>query len=172
MGPGSVSSLLKTALDVFYVALWALIGTLALSAVLFLFVQFDRTATYRDCEFAATIHIRGAVASLILIALSAYFGIILFIVDRLRRLFLTLVAGDPFHPGNVNRIRAIGVGLALLEAANIARHVGVPLLLTGDLRWDRGWPDLTAWFAVLVVFVVAEVFREGGRLRREAELTI
>jgi len=30
----------------------------------------------------------------------------------------------------------------------------------------------TAWFAVLVVFVLAEVFREGARLRREAELTI
>ena len=33
-------------------------------------------------------------------------------------------------------------------------------------------PNLTAWFAVLVVFVLAEVFREGARLRREAELTI
>ena len=31
---------------------------------------------------------------------------------------------------------------------------------------------LTAWFSVLVVFVLAEVFREGARLRREAELTI
>ena len=30
----------------------------------------------------------------------------------------------------------------------------------------------TAWFSVLVVFVLAEVFREGARLRREAELTI
>ena len=36
-----------------------------------------------------------------------------------------------------------------------------------------GWPiDVTAWFAVLIVFVLAEVFREGARLRREAELTI
>jgi hypothetical protein len=32
--------------------------------------------------------------------------------------------------------------------------------------------SLTAWFSVLVVFVLAEVFREGARLRREAELTI
>ncbi|HEX2801001.1 MAG TPA: DUF2975 domain-containing protein, partial [Phenylobacterium sp.] len=32
--------------------------------------------------------------------------------------------------------------------------------------------NLTAWFSVLVVFVLAEVFREGARLRREAELTI
>jgi len=32
--------------------------------------------------------------------------------------------------------------------------------------------NLTAWFAVLVVFVLAEVFREGARLRRDAQLTI
>jgi hypothetical protein len=32
--------------------------------------------------------------------------------------------------------------------------------------------NLTAWFAVLVIVVLAEVFREGARLRRDAELTI
>jgi hypothetical protein len=37
---------------------------------------------------------------------------------------------------------------------------------------DQPSLSLTAWFSVLVVFVLAEVFREGARLRREAELTI
>ena len=31
---------------------------------------------------------------------------------------------------------------------------------------------LTPIFSVMVVFVLAEVFREGARLRRESELTI
>jgi len=31
---------------------------------------------------------------------------------------------------------------------------------------------VTPAFSVLVVFVLAEVFREGARLRRESELTI
>jgi hypothetical protein len=35
-----------------------------------------------------------------------------------------------------------------------------------------GGVSLTTWFAVLVIFVLAEVFREGARLRGEAELTI
>ncbi len=35
-----------------------------------------------------------------------------------------------------------------------------------------GGVNLTTWFAVLVILVLAEVFREGARLRREAELTI
>ncbi len=30
----------------------------------------------------------------------------------------------------------------------------------------------TAWFSVLVVFVLAEVFREGARLAAKPELTI
>jgi hypothetical protein len=31
---------------------------------------------------------------------------------------------------------------------------------------------VTTWFSVLVVFVLAEVFKEGARLRQEADLTI
>ena len=41
-----------------------------------------------------------------------------------------------------------------------------------SLRAGESWFNPTAWFAVLVVFVLAEVFREGARLREEAELTI
>lgn len=35
-----------------------------------------------------------------------------------------------------------------------------------------GMRAVTAWFSVLVVFVLAEVFKEGARLRAEANLTI
>jgi hypothetical protein len=35
-----------------------------------------------------------------------------------------------------------------------------------------GSVSLTTWFAVLVIVVLSEVFREGARLRGEAELTI
>ena len=93
------------------------------------------------------------------------------IVERLRKIFATLTAGDPFHPDNVVRLRLIGLVLGGLE---IGRYV-----FSGMARWlapkakviDDSF-TLTAWFSVLVVFVLAEVFREGARLRREAELTI
>ena len=32
--------------------------------------------------------------------------------------------------------------------------------------------SLSAWFSILIIVVLAEVFREGSRLRGEAELTI
>jgi hypothetical protein len=93
------------------------------------------------------------------------------IVERLRKIFGALTAGDPFHPDNVVRLRLIGLVLAGLE---VGRYV-----FSGMARWlapkakviDDSF-TLTAWFSVLVVFVLAEVFREGARLRREAELTI
>jgi channel protein (hemolysin III family) len=45
-------------------------------------------------------------------------------------------------------------------------------LLPPQAAPDRPNLSLTAWFSILVVVVLAEVFREGARLRRESELTI
>jgi len=91
----------------------------------------------------------------------------------------TLTIGDPFRPENVGRLRLIGVALVALEASSY----GVRMILAWTTpagarslasagQSGGGWFNPTAWFAVLVVFVLAEVFREGARLRREAELTI
>ena len=81
-----------------------------------------------------------------------------------------MTAGDPFHPDNVGRLRLIGLILAALELGRYAVW-GISAWLPG-VREVRPSFSLTAWFSVLVVFVLAEVFREGARLRREAELTI
>jgi hypothetical protein len=95
---------------------------------------------------------------------------VLVIIGALRRIFVTLTAGDPFHPENVNRLRLIGLMLAALELGRYAVW-GISAWLPW-VRDVRPSFSLTAWFSVLVVFVLAEVFREGARLRREAELTI
>jgi Protein of unknown function (DUF2975) len=81
-----------------------------------------------------------------------------------------MTAGDPFHPDNVRRLRVIALVLALIE-------VNGYLFAALDhfvLHMRKAGPslDFTPWFAVLVIVVLAEVFREGARLRRDAELTI
>ena len=83
---------------------------------------------------------------------------------------MTLTAGDPFHPQNVRRLRLIGLMLGALEFGRYAIWAVAPMVR--GVRDVRPNFNLTAWFSVLVVFVLAEVFREGARLRREAELTI
>lgn len=171
MGPGSVSSLLKIALDVVWYVLWALIAALLIAALAVLFVPLDApVVATSDGGLSRVLELSGPMLSMGLLAFSGYVGGVLIIVDRLRKVFAALTAGDPFHPANVRRLRFVGLVLAALEAVNTLIRTGGAFMLAPQegLRF----PDLTGWFSVLVVFVLAEVFREGARLRREAELTI
>lgn len=173
LGPGSVSSFLKVILDVAFFALWAGVIILALIALAAILLSFNPdlmgAVTITSDEDLAQ---RGPYLAAGLVAAALYAGGVLVIVGELRRIFSTLTAGDPFHPENVTRLRIIGGMLAALE---IGRHVVAELsrvLIDKEIRSVDTGLNLTAWFAVLVVFVLAEVFREGARLRSEAELTI
>lgn len=168
MGPGSVSSLLKIALDVVWWALWLLLGACVLAAIAANFVPLEKAAA--ATELGRSLRITGPMVSLFLFASALYLGGVLAVVERLRKVFSALTAGDPFHPDNVRRLRYVGLLLAALEAANTAARIGTAWIESGGERLRA--PDLFGWFSVLVVFVLAEVFREGARLRREAELTV
>ena len=179
MGPGSVSSFLKIILDVVFAALWIGIAILAVITLAALLLSFnpDLIASFKakaggmpDGDLAKLLDNGPSIVS-VLVAAALYLGGILVIVGSLRRIFTTLTAGDPFHPDNVARLRLIGLMLAALELGRYAFWAVSVWLLEGV---DKVEPSLslTAWFSVLVVFVLAEVFREGARLRREAELTI
>lgn len=174
LGPGSVSSFLKIILDVVFFALWvgaAVLALLALAALLFSFNP-DIIGRITISGVGGELVRRGPLMAGALAALALYVGGVLIIVGRLRRIFATLTAGDPFHPENVNRLRLIGVILAGLEVGHYAVAALARVFLSEQVRSvDTGF-NPTAWFAVLVIFVLAEVFREGARLRREAELTI
>lgn len=171
LGPGSVSSFLKFVLDVVYMALIvgiAGVALLALAALLFAFNPslLDNVQIVGNGQFAE----RAPVVIVGLLAGLGYMVGVLVIIGALRRIFVTLTAGDPFHPDNVGRLRLVGLMLAALELGRYLLWA-----VSGWLPWVREVRPsftLTAWFSVLVVFVLAEVFREGARLRRESELTI
>jgi hypothetical protein len=177
LGPGSVSSLLKVILDVIHVALW--VGAVAFSAVIIVVLLLSNRPELANSRIiVAGIHIEAAWLApwlaAALLAVDLYFAAALVIVGRLRQISQTLVAGDPFHPQNVRRLQVIAGALAALE---LARYVVNPLLRLAAHDVHRfhiggGGVSLSTWFAVLVIIVLAEVFREGARLRGEAELTI
>ena len=173
LGPGSVSSFLKIILDVVFAALWIGVAVLSLITLAALLLSFnpDLLAKVKFQGEVAEVANRGPVLTAGLAAAAAYLAGILVIVGSLRRIFSTLTAGDPFHPDNVARLRLIGLMLAGLELGRYA-FWAVSAWLFPSLKRDDPSLGLTAWFSVLVVFVLAEVFREGARLRREAELTI
>ena len=168
LGPGSVSSLLKLVLDVIFFALWAALVLLLLAALLALLLPSD-LAFWGQIEAHGA---RGPMLSAGLLAFAVYVAVVLFIIERVRRIFHTLTIGDPFQPGNVARLRSIGFALAGLELINYGVNLVSSWAFRDQFKSVKFPFNPTAWFAVLVVFVLAEVFREGARLRAEAELTI
>lgn len=172
LGPGSVSSFLKIILDVVYISLWMFLGIIGLIVLAALLLSFnpDLLLSNLSAPDAGELVKRIPLYAGMLFAFALSVGGVLVIVAALRRIFATLTAGDPFHPYNVNRLRLIGLMLAVLE---LGRYLvwGVSSRISVIDRVEPNF-SLTAWFSVLVVFVLAEVFREGARLRREAELTI
>jgi len=171
LGPGSVSSFLKIVLDVVHAALVAGIALASLLAVVGLLFSVN-PSLLADVPFSEQSEFAQRAPVLIggLLAAAAYMTGVMVIIGALRRIFATLTAGDPFRPENVGRLRLVGLMLAALELGRYAVW-GVSFWLPW-VRDVRPTFTLTAWFSVLVVFVLAEVFREGARLRREAELTI
>ncbi len=173
-GHGSLSSFLKTGLDV---VVWALVAVLALTtaalAATLLAQPFVGSGEPRGA-FAAVARLirRGPVVSGFLAVADVYGAALLAVADRLRRVFATLIAGRPFEPRNVRRLQEIGLSLLVLELAGYALAMLAPAALGAPRRTGGDGANLSGWFAVLVVFVLAEVFREGARLQAEAELTV
>jgi DUF2975 family protein len=175
LGPGSVSSFLKIILDVVYVALCISIVLIAIGTGAFLLFDLDPALfshAIRSGFSGETLS--GPEIAAELLGAGLYAAGVLVIVGALRRIFATLTTGDPFHPRNVGRLRLIGAMLAALGLLEMARYPMslIDARLAAHEAHQTGGLNLTTWFAVLVVFVLAEVFREGARLRREAELTI
>jgi hypothetical protein len=177
LGPGSVSSFLKVVLDVVYVVVWVLLALLLLGGVAILIFQPLTMGVKINFEgpdpstVSNLIDKPPALAALIFI-IAAYIGVLIVVLNRLRKVFETLIVGDPVRPQNVARLRVVGFALIALEIMGYIVHRAKDMLVTGAAHGGSLTINLTGWFAILVVFVLAEVFREGARLRQDADLTI
>lgn len=172
MGHGSVASVLKIALDAAYVLLALITLVAVIALVVFLFLPIDNWTVSNE-EGGVQQALTRPLILFGLGVLCAWFGGFLLILRQLRQIFRTLTLGDPFQPENVRRLRQIGATLAIVTAGVwIAQSVVAARLAPGVLDRQGVGALLTPIFSVMVVFVLAEVFREGARLRRESELTI
>jgi hypothetical protein len=175
LGPGSVSSFLKIALDVAFWVLAVITGVLILFLVASIFIPIDNfNVTVSDNSGGGrALPLTRALLLFAVGAFAAYFGGFMLIVRNLRMIFRTLILGDPFQPGNVRRLRQIGLILTIVTGGVWVAQGLVASRLAPGVMETQGLGDLlTPGFSVLIVLVLAEVFREGARLRREAELTI
>ena len=173
IGRGSMSGLLGVALGA---AFWIL-ALLTLAAILtFLFIAFvplgplDLIATSDDG--GTSVPVPRAYFLFGIGAFAGYFAGFALILRHLRRIVHSLRIGDPFQPANVSRLKEIGLTLAVVTGGAWIGQTLVSRLVRGALEPPSLFDLVTPAFSVLVVFVLAEVFREGARLRRESELTI
>lgn len=92
------------------------------------------------------------------------------IVNRLRRIFPAVNQGDAFEHANVKRLQGVGLGLIGLELTSYVGNLG-RLITEGGGRVAFG-VDGQTWLAILVVFMLAEVFRQGAQMRDDARMTV
>jgi hypothetical protein len=174
LGPRSLSSLLKTALTVVY------FGLMLFSALIFIALLFLLSLPARTSEIIrqTPLVIPGSDGlgqwplAFFLLAFGLTFIGYLMITRWTRQVFSTLADGDVFHPDNTRRLRLIGFGLGLVEVFGYGARLTAEHVLGVRMEPAYGLRAVSTWFSVLVVFVLAEVFKEGARLRAETDLTI
>mgnify|MGYP003672771344 CR=1 FL=1 len=169
---------LKRALDVIWYLLWAalVVGSAAMALVVIVFILQFFGAT----PLASVLERLDSVKILSFPLFVAEIVTLLVLVDRLRRMFATLLAGDPFVPENAGHLRVIAIAIAVYQAVRYIAQAMVAFSLTlfghptanGTEVSVEYNINLGAWFAVVALLVLSEVFREGARMRQEQKLTI
>ncbi len=108
-----------------------------------------------------------------LVGLAVFAPGIAFICAQLRRILSTLAEGDPFLPENAPRLTRIAIAIGLIE---VIRMCSV-LVLAATVDLGEGYVaniniNLAVWGAIIVLLILAQVFKEGTRLREEEKMTI
>ena len=156
------------------VAFWVLTvaAVLVPSAVVALKVFGTPVVTAGSGEEAIVIPLPWAYVLLVAVAAFAYLATSALIFRLLLRIVATLRVGDPFHPLNVRRLHQIGGAFASVTLGVWVGQFLVARFVRGAMPAPNLFDLITPSFAVVIIVVIAEVFREGARLRRESELTI
>lgn len=169
--PSKSSVFLKRILTLLWGLSWALIVVVAL---LFIAALSARLGVQSMLEIFDEI----SPLTVMLFCISAFVaaGALLIIIKQLRQICHTLVLGDPFVPENARRLRIIWITVAAAEIFRLVSGLFIPVVHSTTAAGETVTMSVEfrfyVWFLVLALIVLAEVFREGARLRREQKLTI
>lgn len=198
LGKGSIASIVRVGLVIAWYALWiaavgVAVGAISYGVILTLIANGSIDASILEGgagnanlgggggDFHVTYDQPGGgtwpvVVPALMIAAVAVAGSLV-IVWRLRKLFDSFSSGEPFQRENAKHLRVIWITMLVIE---LSRYILMGL--TGVLLARYGGPDVDAnytfaidfstWGSILILIVLAEVFREGARLKEEQELTI
>ncbi len=154
----------------------------AIAACAMPFAHNAITAELRE-EFgdAALVFPAWQVAGLLILAIAVLALTFLFF-KRLRAIIDTVGIGDPFQPQNARRLTDMAwLMLAAQMMTAITAFAGVRLIawfaayndeIPVDVADDIDWVDFGAIILVIVLFILARVFRHGAAMRDDLEGTV
>ncbi len=95
------------------------------------------------------------------------------VFGELSRIVESVRVGESFTSQNAGRLKTIAWALLALELLHIGvvaiasavSSAGVPLRISGDF-------SITGWLAILLLFVLAQVFGEGSRMSEDLAGTV
>lgn len=95
------------------------------------------------------------------------------VLIRLRAIVDTVSDGNPFVARNAARLRDIAWTVVAVEGLTLAVGLIGPKLLPSG-TWVQAGPGIHVliWIAILLLFVLAQVFTEGTRMRDELDGTV
>lgn len=194
LGKGSIASIVKVGLDIVWIILWCVavavgVAILAYLGVLAAVQMGIFPETILDGRAATSIgpvtvesetadHLFAPMLAPALLAASVAVVGALIIVLRLKRLFKNFTSGEPFSRDNAGHLRVIWITMLVMElsryliagvVAGLVAIFGQPAKTVINVEAPV---DLSTWGSILILIVLAEVFREGARLQEEQELTI
>ncbi len=130
---------------------------------------FARIATkyhgHHEVETIGLLRLTGVLGIAVCVAVYQLFSRLLSIIETVR-------AGDPFIAANADRLQRIGWALLAIQVLDLA--FGALVLALDRLGVDHAtWvPGFTGWIGVVMLFVLARVFRVGAAMRDDLAMTV
>lgn len=99
------------------------------------------------------------------------FAMIHVLLRRILEIVDTVRAGRPFVTDNAARLRTIAWALLIIQVLHLGFGVAIRFVEAANFRmeWDI---SVAGWLAVLLAFVLAQVFEQGARMRDDLEAMI
>lgn len=158
------------------IAIGALALVIALPLVLFFQGEINAELV-KEFEGAVGAFPLAAVMGAIALALIAI-GLAFVFFGKLRAIIATVGEGDPFAPENADRLSIMAWLLLAIQIIAIPLG-GLGLLIArwaeplenAEINIDAGM-DLTSILMVIILFILARVFRHGAAMREDLEGTV
>lgn len=161
IGKGSLASLLAMGLHFTRIILWVAFIGLAIAMAVVPFATLISGAMDGGIGVSAEKYLNIAHHFVT-------FGVMLFVVNRLLEILQTLRFGSPFVKENADRFRGLGYALLIGEGAKFVFGF-MSLIMDAEVEMNS---SIISWLSIIAVFVLAEVFREGARMKEEQDLTV